>query len=114
MTPVGLPVLTMIPSRTVNVFDATWTGTQPLRSRALKRGTQSFSAAVAWRRKRKLESSFKWLMGGEYQGRRANTRQNRGEKRKHFSDAFAATNAETLSRCPLRNPGKVADYSRGA
>ena len=53
-------------------------------------------------------------MGGEYQARRTNTRQNGEGKRKYFSDAFAATNAGTLDHCPLRNPGKVADYSRGA
>src|SRR5688572_93736 len=42
--PLGLPVVTIIPSRTVKVSDATLTGTQPLRSLPLNSGLDASSA----------------------------------------------------------------------
>src|SRR5262245_20809842 len=47
IVPVGLPVLTIMPSRTENVVGATLTITQPERSLPLKSGVQPSSAEVA-------------------------------------------------------------------
>src|SRR5258705_13992617 len=44
MTPVGTPVLTMIPSRTVKVFGAQLTLTQPVKSFPLKSGVNRTSS----------------------------------------------------------------------
>src|SRR5687767_14554599 len=114
MTPVGLPVLTMMPSRTVKVFGATCTGIQPFRSRPLKRGTQSFSAAVAERRKRKNESNFKCVMGAEYQRTRCDTRQNEGEKREIFFGRVCSHKRGNPWPLPVEKSGQAAVYSRGA
>jgi hypothetical protein len=54
MIPVGIPVDTINPSRTLNVPGATFTGTQPSKSRPLNNDRYPGSASAAANRRRRI------------------------------------------------------------
>src|SRR5436190_12001135 len=68
-TPVGMPVDTMMPSRTENVLGAQFTFVQPVKSRPLNNGDQSSAASARKPDSRKvLKINRIWLFYCESRG----------------------------------------------